>query len=82
MAAPLNQGERIARLEALIDTMRTQNAEKHGELKTQQEEIKEKLDDLLAMRNKGIGAFWLVSSLLGTGIIGFIFQLVSWWKHT
>lgn len=29
-----------------------------------------KLDDLLALRYKGVGAFWLASALLGTGIVG------------
>lgn len=68
--ASINQGERIATLEVRLSAV-----------ETKQDEINGKLDDLLAMRNKGIGAFWLASTLLGTGIVGFIVQLVSWWKH-
>lgn len=68
--AGLNQGERIASLEVRV-----------SDVQTKQGQINDKLDELLAMRNKGIGAFWLASTLLGTGIVGFIVQLVSWWRH-
>lgn len=44
------------------------------------EEIDNKLDELLALRQKGMGAFWLASSLLGTGIIGAIFMVVQYFK--
>ena len=72
MANPTNvtQAERIAALEVRVSDMQ----------KTQQE-TNEKLDELLAMRNKGIGAFWLASTLLGTGIVGFIVQFIDWWRH-
>lgn len=42
--------------------------------------VNQKLDDLLELRNKGAGVFWLVSGLLGTGIIGMFFQLISWFR--
>jgi hypothetical protein len=64
------QGERIMALEVRV-----------AEVQKQQKIINDKLDELLAMRNKGLGAFWLASTLLGTGIVGFIVQLISWWKH-
>ena len=66
----ISQAERIAALEVRV-----------GDMQKQQQEINDKLDTLLAMRHKGIGAFWLASTLLGTGIVGFIAQLVSWWRH-
>lgn len=34
--------------------------------------INTKLDELLALRQKGMGAFWLASALVGTGVMGFI----------
>lgn len=37
-----------------------------------------KLDDLLALRHKGAGAFMLASALFGTGIIGGISLLWDW----
>lgn len=43
-------------------------------------EIERKLDELLHMRSKGVGAFWLASSLLGTGIMGVIFAFIDWIK--
>lgn len=73
MAAPnsgTTQAERIAALEVRVLDLLATN-----------QEANQKLDDLLAMRNKGIGAFWLASTLLGTGIVGFIVQLISWWRH-
>ncbi len=72
MAAPTvtTQAERITALEVRMT-----------QVQAQQKEINDKLDDLLAMRNKGIGAFWLASTLLGTGIAGFIVQIISWWRH-
>lgn len=52
-----------------------------ADVQVKQAEINDKLDELLAMRNKGIGAFWLASTLIGTGMVGMIVQLLSWWKH-
>lgn len=66
----ITQAERIAALEVRV-----------SEIQKQQQQINDKLDELLALRNKGIGAFWLSSGLLGTGIVGFIVQLVEWIRH-
>lgn len=43
-------------------------------------EIEDKLDELLALRNKGMGAFWLASGLVGTGIIGFLGEILGWFR--
>lgn len=45
------------------------------------ESINKKLDDLLQIKYKGIGAFWLASTIIGTGIIGLMSQIVSWWNN-
>lgn len=66
----ITQAERIAALEVRV-----------SEMQKQQQQINDKLDELLALRNKGIGAFWLSSGLLGTGIVGFIVQLIEWIRH-
>lgn len=42
--------------------------------------MSKKLDELLGLRNRGIGAFWLASALAGTGIIGLAVSLVDWFK--
>lgn len=39
--------------------------------------INDKLDTLLALRNKGAGVFWLISALFGTGMIGFMTWLLD-----
>jgi len=44
------------------------------------EAMDQKLDELLALRQKGMGAFWVASSILGTGIIGAIALVVQWLK--
>lgn len=40
--------------------------------------IDKKLDDLLELRSKGMGAFWLASILVGTGLFGFFTTMMSW----
>ena len=62
-------GERIRALEL-----------KAEELAERQREMIEKLDELLALRNKGMGAFWLGTSLIGTGLIGFFWEAIKWLK--
>lgn len=39
-----------------------------------------KLDELLGLKNRGVGVFWLASALTGTGIIGACVSLVEWIK--
>lgn len=60
-------GERIARLE-----------EKVSELDIKMERIENKLDELLELKNKGAGAFWLVSLIVGSGIITVLIEGVRW----
>ncbi len=59
------QAERIAALETQM-----------GYIKAELEQSNRKLDDLLALRNKGLGAFWLMTMLFGTSVFG----LFSWFK--
>jgi hypothetical protein len=51
-----------------------------AQLEQKVDEINSKLDELLALRYKGAGAFWLASALVGTGIVGALFQLLNWIK--
>lgn len=59
--------ERVAVLEAITKDVRET-----------QKEVNEKLDKLLGYKDRGLGAFWLVSTIFGAGIIGFITTIVSW----
>jgi hypothetical protein len=61
------EAERLAVLETKMDAN-----EKHLA------SMDAKLDDLLALRHKGIGAFWLAATLTGTGIIGGMSLLWDW----
>ena len=65
----MTQAERIASLETTV-----------AALKDEQEKTNQKLDELLALRYKGAGAFWLASALVGTGIIGFLGMVFGWFK--
>lgn len=60
-------GERISILELEVKMLRT-------ELSL----MNTKLDDLLRLRYKGMGAFWLATALVGTGILGVVTQLFGW----
>jgi hypothetical protein len=65
----LTQAERIAMLETqvvnLSDNVTSMN---------------NKLDDLLALRNKGAGAFWLATILCGTTMVGVVGWLFNYFK--
>lgn len=63
------QGERIATLEA-----------KEKAIEQRLTDIDKKLDDIISLKNKGLGAFWLASALVGTGIAAFVANLIDWFK--
>ena len=62
-----NQGERIMAVEVRVE-----------QLERKVDQINNKLDDLLALRYKGQGAFWLASALFGTGIIGLLSLVINY----
>lgn len=45
------------------------------------ERIENKLDELLELKNKSAGAFWLISLIVGSGVLGMVGTLFSWWRH-
>lgn len=71
-----SQAERLARVEeqvkALTDTVNRNQKEADERFNG----IDEKLDALLALRNKGAGIIWL----LGTGFIGGVYWLIDWFR--
>lgn len=48
--------------------------------RTKLNEINGKLDDLLDLRNKGMGAFWLASALIGVVFAVMGSTIVGWFK--
>ncbi len=63
------QAERIAALEIQVNLLTSEITE-----------VNRKLDDLLAIKNRGIGAFWLASTLVGASLFGFVNVLMDWVK--
>lgn len=63
----ITQAERIASLETRM-----------GVLIAEQAQMNAKLDALLDLRSRGMGAFWLATVIVGTGIIGFISTILDW----
>jgi len=61
--------ERLAILETKVEHLSAQN-----------EDIKNKLDALLAFKHKGLGALGLVTAILGTSIIGAVYTVFEWFK--
>lgn len=66
----LSLPERVAVLETEINTLQT-------DLK----EIKDKLDDLLTLKARGMGALSLVSLIIGSGVIGLIVTILKFRPH-
>lgn len=65
----MTQGERIRALEVQVN-----------QLSSDVQSMNQKIDELLALRNKGAGAFWLASFLFGTTILGVASVVISWFK--
>lgn len=59
----MNQIERIARVEEQV-----------YQLKVKVDRLEGKIDQLLELKDKGAGAFWFASALIGTGVVGLIVQ--------
>jgi hypothetical protein len=76
----VTNAERIAQLETLVEVLRDEQRAHILAVKQESEKTNRKLDDLLMLRAKGVGAFWLASTLLGTGIVGMIVSIVEWFK--
>ena len=61
--------ERIAALEVKVSA-----------LMVEVHETNKKLDSLLELKNKGAGAFWLATVLVGTSVIGFANFILDWFR--
>jgi hypothetical protein len=64
------QGERIAAMEVRLKI-----------LEQKVDSMDAKLDELLALKYKGQGVFWLASAIFGTSIVGTIVLLTSWLRN-
>jgi hypothetical protein len=67
MDVDLIHAAKIAALEAEVNS-----------LKTQLTSMDHKLDDLLALKHKGAGAFWSASVIFGISITAFVEAVKGW----
>ena len=72
--------ERIAALEIQMGILQAAVKESTEAAERRHATMDGKLDDLLFLKNRGVGAFWLASALVGTGIIGSVVTMYDWWK--
>ncbi len=70
--------ERIAVLELKVQQLGEDFSKHAQETRTEAITLEQKLDDLLTLKNKGMGAFWLASTIFGTGIVGGIVMLINY----
>ena len=69
--------ERLARLEVEM----RQVMESQDKFEIVCKDISSKLDSLLTLRDEGVGAFWLASLLMGTGIVSFFYALMDYFRN-
>lgn len=73
MSAP-TQSERMAKMEVELTHLSNAVEKLTGLVEKQDEQLRE----LLALRNKGAGVFWLASVLFGTSLFGAVSVLWKW----
>lgn len=71
-------GERIASMEVEVRELKAAFHTHKEETNIAMKGLNDKLDELLALRNKGAGVVWLISGLIGTGIMGACIQFFKW----
>lgn len=69
--------ERLAVVENEVKSVKEELHEHKIETRTQLAIVNSKLDDLLQLKYKGMGAFWLAASIIGSGIGGLIITLFT-----
>lgn len=72
--------ERIAVLETKFSELSKKFDQHVLETRAENQSLEAKLDSLLEIKNKGLGALWLISGLVGSGIIGGILSFIQWIK--
>lgn len=73
----LRQIERLTTVEAGVREVKEEMEEMKARQMTFYEDTTKKLDELIALRNKGAGIFWLINAIFTTGLVG---ALITWWR--
>ena len=71
---------RVAVLEYKVNQLTDALTTHSAESKARDDAITTKLDGLLELKSKGMGAFWLASTIVGTGIVGLIVAFANYLK--
>lgn len=77
-----NQAERLAIVEVEVKSVKEELHEHKIETRAQLEIVNKKLDDLLQLKYKGMGAFWLAASIIGSGVWGIVMMAINLFKGT
>lgn len=72
--------ERIAILELKVHQLGEELAKHAEETRREAATLGTKLDGLLVLKNKGMGAFWLASIIFGSSIVGALAVAIGWIK--
>lgn len=75
-----NQSERLAIVETEVKLIKDELHEHKLDTKHQFEIVNGKLDDLIQLKYKGMGAFWLAASIIGSGIGGLLLSVLNYFK--
>jgi hypothetical protein len=73
-------GERIARVEVEVRELKREFQEHKEETAKNFSAVNQKLDALLALRNKGAGVVWLLSGAGLTGFLAVVYNLINWFR--
>lgn len=68
------QAERITALEIQVEKLIEAQKTTNEQLKASNS----KLDELIALRNKGAGVFWIASTIFGTSLLALMSFILSW----
>jgi hypothetical protein len=87
VAREIEQAERLTRLETQLAQLSEEikryvdaDLEAHAELLSKVVAQSGKIDGLLELKAKGMGALWLASAVLGTGVLGIIYAVISYFR--
>ena len=70
----ISHAERLTAVEVRVQNLETKVDDLRGDVKA----LDTKMDALLALKNKGAGAFWLASALMGTSIVSSILAVIHY----
>lgn len=65
-------------MEAEVNALKESFEEHKDKTEEKFDELSNKLDDLIALRNKGAGVFWFLSLVIGSAGMYGLFNIMHW----